>query len=208
MNIYLIRHGTTLNNLESRHQHPESPLAEEGAELIRTLAQNVVDIDAQVIYTSPLIRAFKTAEIINDVLNLPLITDELLKEIKRPTVFEGQLHGEANVKEIKKLIRENYHLKDWHHSDEENFFDLKNRIIRFMEKMESQNYERIIAVSHGIVIKMFTALVIFGKELDGQTFLKFYDGTSISNGGITICRFENNKWKLRSMNVSKNIKVI
>lgn len=200
MHLYLIRHGTTTYNLEGRHQTAESPLAEEGVALIHKVAEKLKVLDVQIIISSHFSRALKTAEIINQTLNVPLVVNETLREIKRPTLLEGRLHTDAEVIEIKKLIRENYHIADWHHSDEENFYDLKKRALGFLEDMESKKYEKILVVTHGIVIKMIAALVVFGKELDPDSFINFYDNTSVSNGGLTIFRFQENKWKLRSLN--------
>ena len=200
MYLYLLRHGTTVHNLEKRHQNALSQLSEEGIALIEALTQNLHPLQAQIIFSSPFKRALHTAEIINESLHIPLVINEAIREIKRPTAIEGKFHNEFEVIKIKELIKKNYKHEEWHFSDEENFFDLKKRALIFLHDMEEQKNERVLAISHGIVIKMIAALTIFGTKLDSNTFQHFYDNTSISNGGITICRYQEDSWKLRCLN--------
>lgn len=201
MYVFLIRHGETQHNLEKRHQNPDSLLAPRGIDEINQLVPALIKFNPEVIFTSPYIRALKTAEIINRQLNLPLIVNENLREIKRPSIVEGKLHMDKKAAAIRKLVRQNYHLRGWHHSDEENFFDSKSRALRVIKDLELHDYRGILVVSHGRLIKMFVALIIFGNRLGPGIFLDFYDNTSISNGSLTVCQFTESRWQLVSLNI-------
>lgn len=201
MKLYLIRHGKTQHNVEDRHQDAHSELLPESVNDISILAAKLKDLDVQAIISSPFSRTIKTAEIINDVLNLPIEIDNSLKEIKKPSIMEGRLKKDEDVVQIKKLMYENRTTKNWHHSDEENFYDLKERVLEFVKRMEDSSYEKVLVVTHNGIIKTITMLALFGEDLDVDTFFSFYNRTSVSNRGLVTCEYKNSKWKLVNFNV-------
>ncbi len=201
MKLYLIRHGKTLHNVENRHQDETSELLPDSLNEVSILASKLKALDAQAIISSPFGRTVKTAEIINEVLNLPFEIDDSLKEIKRPTVVEGRLKTDEEVIQIKNLMFENRANKEWHHSDEENFYDLKDRVLGFVKRMEDASFDKVLVVTHNAIIKTIVMLVLFGEDLDVETFHKFYNKTSISNGGLVTCEYKNGDWKLKNFNV-------
>ena len=82
MDIYLIRHGETDYNKVRRLQGvTDIPLNARGIELAQKTAERLKDIHFDRIYTSPLIRARKTAEIIRGNRDLEIIPTEGLREI-------------------------------------------------------------------------------------------------------------------------------
>lgn len=65
MDIYLIRHGETdWNRMKKLQGTTDIPLNAYGIELAEKTAEGLKDVPFDRIYTSPLIRARKTAEII------------------------------------------------------------------------------------------------------------------------------------------------
>lgn len=82
MKLYIIRHGETDWNKAFRLQgQSDVPLNEYGRQLARITADALKDIAFDVIYSSPLSRALETAQIIRRERQVPIITDERLKEI-------------------------------------------------------------------------------------------------------------------------------
>lgn len=82
MDIYLIRHGETDWNKEKKLQGvTDIPLNAYGIELAEKTAEGLKDVPFDRIYTSPLIRAKKTAEIIRGNRPIDLVVKEELKEI-------------------------------------------------------------------------------------------------------------------------------
>ncbi len=82
MRVYLIRHGETEWNRALRLQgQSDIPLNDIGIELAEITADAIKDIRFDRIYSSPLIRAVKTAEIIRGDRALDIITDDRLSEI-------------------------------------------------------------------------------------------------------------------------------
>lgn len=82
--VYLIRHGKTQWNLESRYQgaNGDSPLLKDSYREIELLASSLQRIPFVHAYTSPLKRARVTAQALLNHLNpeIPLTIDSRLKE--------------------------------------------------------------------------------------------------------------------------------
>lgn len=82
MEIYLIRHGETeWNTLRKLQGRSDTELNEVGVQLAQMTAEALKDIPFDVIYTSPLKRAKKTAEIIKGDRKIPLIEDARIQEV-------------------------------------------------------------------------------------------------------------------------------
>lgn len=89
MILYVIRHGETKWNVERRLQgRSDVELNEYGIYLAKVTAEALKDVNFDVIYSSPLIRAYKTAEIIKGDRNINIITDDRLKEMSFG-IYEG-----------------------------------------------------------------------------------------------------------------------
>ena len=79
--LFAVRHGETEWNLIGRHQgHMDSPLTGKGIQQARALAEALVGRGIEFIYSSDLARASKTAGLIGSRLNLPINTDQRLRE--------------------------------------------------------------------------------------------------------------------------------
>lgn len=82
MKLYIIRHGQTdWNKIRKMQGHSDIPLNDYGRELAKVTADGLSEVSFDLAYTSPLIRAKETAEIILDGREVPLIEDERIKEI-------------------------------------------------------------------------------------------------------------------------------
>lgn len=93
MKVYLVRHGETEWNRRGKIQgQADIPLNEKGEDLAFLTGQKMKDIPFKRIYTSPLSRARRTAELISGQRGLPLMEDSRLLEISYGN-REGQLPG-------------------------------------------------------------------------------------------------------------------
>lgn len=82
MKIYLIRHGETDWNIVKRLQGAtDIPLNENGEALARATCKGMKDVKIDMIFTSPLKRAYRTAEIVRGNRDVPIIIDERIREI-------------------------------------------------------------------------------------------------------------------------------
>ncbi len=154
--IYLVRHGETHWNTARRIQGQlNSPLTDTGIKQANWLAESLIDTRIDVIYSSPLGRAYKTAQIIAKDKNIPIIKKDELKELYFGS-WEGQLKDELS----QKYSKVEYNLWNAPHkyipTDGETFEELLSRSkIFFEEVILKTKYENILIVSHAIMLKGF-----------------------------------------------------
>jgi broad specificity phosphatase PhoE len=80
--IVLARHGETQENKDRRFQgQKDVPLNDRGREQARALAEQAADEPFAALYTSPLVRARETADIVGARLGLEPRPDDRLKEV-------------------------------------------------------------------------------------------------------------------------------
>ena len=202
MKIYFVRHGST-DSLEKGISQPNNEsLNENGKNQAKELAKRFSHTPLDLIISSPYSRALETAQFIGQEI---LISD-LFKEVTKPTEIIGQSKENEKVKNILKKIGEMYLVDPtWHYSDEENFEDLKNRGLSALEFLKSQTQENILVVSHGNFISLLIGLMFFGKNFSVDVSLRFKNFLRLSNTGISICTFEENKWCLQCWNDTSHL---
>ena len=82
LKVYLIRHGETdWNSVRKLQGQTDIRLNDYGIELARLTAEGLKDVEFDYVYSSPLIRAVETAEIIMGDRELEIHTDDRIKEI-------------------------------------------------------------------------------------------------------------------------------
>ncbi|MBQ8780326.1 MAG: histidine phosphatase family protein [Oscillospiraceae bacterium] len=80
--LYIMRHGRTdWNNLHKMQGRTDIPINDEGRRMAEEAGKAYADIDFDVCYSSPLIRAKETAELFFKGRNVPIITDDRLVEM-------------------------------------------------------------------------------------------------------------------------------
>lgn len=94
--LYIMRHGKTDWNAERRIQgHTDIPLNQEGRQMAIDAREKYGDIQFDICYCSPLIRARETAELFLEGSGTPIVEDARLKEMSF-----GVYEGFANVGSI------------------------------------------------------------------------------------------------------------
>src|SRR3989344_1859959 len=89
--LYIVRHGETEWNIERRVQgHGDSPLTVEGEKAIGDLAKELSSIEFDLVFSSDLLRAKRTAELLVIEKKLAVNTTHLLRE-RSFGKFEGVL---------------------------------------------------------------------------------------------------------------------
>lgn len=96
--LVLVRHGETDWNVEGRYQgQADPPLNAKGLAQAKKVAQELKEVGIDVIYSSPLKRAWQTAEIIARELGVPLYPEPRLMEIHQGD-WQGRLRAEIAAK--------------------------------------------------------------------------------------------------------------
>ena len=157
MKIYFVRHGETIWNKEKKIQgQSDIPLNEYGKELGYITADALKDIPFDIVYSSPLIRAKETAEILVKNRNLKIYEDHRLIEMSF-----GEGEGES-LPEIHAHPEMNLH-NFIHNPGEytppaggETFEELYARCKTFIEEYilpVEQKYNCMLIVGHGALIR-------------------------------------------------------
>lgn len=154
LKIYLTRHGQTQWNIEGRMQgHNDSPLTQDGIDNAERLRMHLNDTCFDVIYSSPIGRSVKTAEIIRGKKSIPIILDDSLKEMDL-SIWEGL---------YKKFVEEKYpeeyqifwgkpHL--YKPKGSESFFDVQQRALAFIKKIITEKEQgNVLLVTHTIPLR-------------------------------------------------------
>lgn len=199
MKFYFVRHGESSGNAERLHQNRNTELSESGKSQAKTLSNRFKTIPVDLIISSPYERAKKTAEIINLELQKPLEISELFRERKRPTEIEGLTYDDPQAVLIKNQIINNFHNPDFRHSDEETFFDLKNRAKEVLSFLEKQPVENILVVTHGDFLRFILGVIIFEEDFKPNQAIKMSEALLGNNTGITLCEFKD-RWRVITWN--------
>ncbi len=198
--VYLIRHGKTQWNLESRYQgaNGDSPLLKDSYREIELLASSLQRIPFEHAYASPLKRARITAQALLNHLNpeIPLTIDSRLKEFNLGKM-EGMHFEDVAAKwpEVLKNFRHHPDKYDESLVEGESFLEV---IARFRAAIEEycRQYPNgnILVISHG------AALNAAINALIGTPLAHLKDRGGLSNTSTTILNtndgrhFELEKW--------------
>lgn len=91
MELYVVRHGKTIwNDLRKLQGIADIQLNERGIADAKALGKSLMDTHFDAIYSSPLARAKKTAELIRNGRDIPIICDQRLIEINFGN-YEGKI---------------------------------------------------------------------------------------------------------------------
>ena len=199
--IYIVRHGQTEWNLLGKTQgHGNSDLTPKGIEQAELLADSMTKYPIDYIYSSDLGRAYQTAEIIGNKLNIEVEKTEALREMNFGT-WEGRI--------IKDIIEEDPELyKMWRNEPHlakipqgETLSQIKERTDAFIKEInEKYDGKHIVLVTHSLCARIMllsfldsdvkniyrinqanTALNIIELRDYGHVVMKMNDTTHIIN---------------------------
>ncbi|OGO87394.1 MAG: hypothetical protein A2Y24_01420 [Clostridiales bacterium GWE2_32_10] len=165
MKLYFVRHGQTEWNVEKRIQGSvDQPLNEKGESQARELAEKIKDIKIDKIISSPLKRAYRTAEIINEKFNLDIETDTRLAE-RNYGVNEGEYTKDFAYNDFWSYTK---HVSVEEAEEIEEFFQ---RVNEFLSELKNKNeYENILLVAHNGVGR---AINYYFNDMTDEEIIKF-----------------------------------
>lgn len=162
--FYLVRHGESEWNVSRKVQgHQDIPLTANGEQQARTLALELKDVDFDEVFSSDLVRAKRTAEIIALEKNLAVTTTERLRERSF-----GKIEGMAGddfltmYADWEKLSDE----ERWNHkiADEETHREAVTRLIAFLhETAVAYPGKTILIVCHGGLMRSLLIKLGYGS---------------------------------------------
>ncbi len=190
MEIYIVRHGETVWNAQKLLQgSADIELNERGRELAGITGRNLEDVHFDIIYSSPLIRAYETACLIRGHRNIQIIRDDRLKELCFG-VNEGK-----NFPELLEDKDDPFHYffdkPELYKAPEggESFVQICKRAEKFMKEIVepiNNRVRRILIVAHGAMNK---ALLCYIKK---HGIEDYWSGGLQRNCEVSIVRFDGN----------------
>lgn len=184
--IYFVRHGQSEGNIGPIRQTAETSLTAKGREQAEFVAERCAKLPIDIIISSTMTRAHETVEIITAKVAKPVEYSDLFVERRRPSEVLGKPKDDPASIEATRLTEENFHLPDFHFSDEENFADLKIRAEQALDFLAQRPEEKILVVTHGYFMKVMTAYITFGQNLTSQECKSFIRTFHTENTGITV----------------------
>lgn len=164
--LYLVRHAHTEGNRERAFQgHTDADLSVEGEAQLERLSDRFATIGIDRIYTSPLIRARKTAEAINRHHGKEILVDPGLIEINAGDL-EGMPFSEVYEKYPEEINRFLNAPETFAMPGGESMKQVYDRITAAIGRIVEQNKGlRIVVVSHGCALQNYLAHVLgYGQQ--------------------------------------------
>ena len=177
--LYIVRHPEALGNkLRFFQGITDTPVTEKGEKQLLALAERFKDIEFDVIYTSPLLRAYKTAEAVNKYHNKEIIINKDLIEISG-----GELENNGWDFFETKFSNEYDKWKNAPHlfvaPNGDSMQDVYNRAKSALNSILKDNKDkRVVITSHGCAIRnMFC--VLRGTKFEDINTVPWVDNTGV-----------------------------
>jgi alpha-ribazole phosphatase len=178
--VLLIRHGQTDWNVQGRWQGTiQVPLNAVGIEQAHALAAHLKDRPISAIFSSDLIRASQTANILGEAVKVEVQEDPRWRELNLG-VFQGLTYPEINSRYPKEFSESQANYMGYIVPQGESRQMMQDRAYEaFTEIIEREKGEEIAVVSHGGTIRILL-LKLFGADHDA--IMK----TSVQNTSVTV----------------------
>jgi len=192
MQLTLIRHGETLWNKEGRIQgRSDVELSDAGIEQARRLALSLKDSDIDAIHTSPLKRAYRTAEIINSFHGRMIEVHSELMEMDQGD-FEGLSFKELMAREKEFLHRWVADPASVRMPRGETLTELQNRAWHPIEKIIAGS-QNVLVVAHNFTI---AAILCRLRKIN----LSEFRSTCVDNASKTLINIREGQAHIEVMN--------
>ena len=200
--IYLVRHGQTAWNKEEIFRgRTDVPLDETGLKQAELAGQYFKGMEIHAIYSSPLSRAWQTAQKIAQIQTVKVEPLEGILDMSFGN-WEGHAH-----QEIRKMDNETY--RQWVESPHlvklpggESLDDVRGRAMAALEEVLRKHSEKtIVLVSHRVVCKVMICAIL---GLDNSHFWQIAQDTT----AINLIQYKKGKYILSLMNETCHLKAL
>ena len=192
--LLVVRHGQTLSNVTGRYMGwIDEDLSEKGVWQAERLSRRLGQRSIAAVYSSPLKRAFRTAEIIALPHSLPVHSLEELGEI-RIGVWEGMF-----APQIAEKFPELWHA--WRSDPSgvqmpggESLAQVQDRVIAAFNYITEANHgEQVLVVTHDVIVRLLVAYCL-------NVSAAIYRRLEVANASLTIIQATDSQCRLRLLN--------
>ncbi|MBP9691312.1 histidine phosphatase family protein [Candidatus Woesebacteria bacterium] len=170
--FYIVRHGESEGNVQKILQgHLDFPLSEEGERQAKRRAQELRQVSFDLVFSSDLLRAHRTAEIIAQEHKLTVKTTQVLRE-RKYGLYEG-LSPENTTRAIERIFDKWHQMaeREWMNHKLDEYFEsgdeMVARTLTFIREIAvSHPGKTILTVSHGDLMKNLLMHLGWGTKED------------------------------------------
>jgi broad specificity phosphatase PhoE len=165
--LFVVRHGETEANEKGIEAGPLAyPLAKRGRRGAEFISEALADLEFDAVYSSPVLRAIETAEIVAKPHKLKVKTLEELTEAKIKQRFVGK--------------KGRHHILTSPQDYDETNADLLKRTAKAIRRIHSECSGNVIVVSHGDVITAILENVVERRVSTERYYVFHPDPASLS----------------------------
>ncbi len=201
MKIYLFRHGETDWNTENRIQgHSDIPLNANGIRQAETVAKKIADLRFDAVFSSPLKRAAKTAQIMTEALSNPappIIYDERLYEIgfgvEEGDDLEHIVEDETDPLHNYIMAPEKYIPPEGAESIDDvwkRFQDFFEERVLPLEEESGEREKNVLIIAHGALARTVTC------NLSGRLYKHFWGKKRMTNLALNLLELKDGRLTL------------
>lgn len=191
--LYLLRHAQSEYNEKGIFQgRLDSDLTPLGFVQARLSAQELLNKNIEVIYSSPQRRAYKTALVIADVLSLDVHVDERIREMSFGD-YEGRRFWAI-------MEEEGERLRAWLSNPvknplptQEDMGEFEERVRSFLKDVINSPYQNLLIVAHGGTLHAIVCLSL-GLGLENLW------NVHMDNTGFTVLKYNAGRFELKNLN--------
>ena len=193
--IIFLRHGQAKNNVDKvlAGRTAGVPLTEKGIKQAKTIAKFLKPMKISTVYTSPIERAQKTAEIVAKHNSVDCKIDERLIELDMGKFtgipYDEIFHSHGNV--FLKFYEGQIEIA---HNGVETFSEVNKRVQSMVDHVLKEHHdENVVLVTHMDPIKAMLATIM---DLKPQSLFELI----LANASLTIFREEGGKLSVKAIN--------
>lgn len=168
--IYFMRHGEVFNPKDILYGRlPRFPITGAGREKAIKTAERMKKEKIDIIYSSPMLRARQTAEIILEATGARIIISNLLTEVR--LLMQGM-----SLKDFRATVQPHIYDPGYVKKGQESVDGIIQRMNKFLIFIIKKHQgQKILVVSHGdpiVIIKAFTTQVPFTYKYKKENYLQ------------------------------------
>lgn len=197
VNIYLIRHCEAEGNVAKIFQGTtDCDISDFGAKQLQFLVKRFNDIPLDKVFSSPLIRAYKTALAVVGEKNIPIIKDPILTEM-HGGVFEGKpfvqmFESDERLKHI--WFNEPQRFAAQEGESMQEVYERAKKAIDKIAKNTDNEGKTVVLSSHGAIIKNMLCYVLY-NDIERLIDIPWANNTSVS-----LITYNNGKYEVEYLN--------
>lgn len=182
MRLFLIRHGTQISTL----CNDNTSLSKQGKEEARLLGKRLASYSIDAVYSSDLLRAMETADIIIEQImhRTKLVLEKQVHQGLRESDC-GSLTGMSNdviAKEYKEFMEGRFFVEeDWSYPQGESGQEVYDRVYKVVKEIiQRADIHNVVLVTHGMAIRSLLAGIVQKGQKDRLLFAKNFKRGSLT----------------------------